>query len=178
MWYPVSHASTIMYPTARHRRASRLGSRVALVVRLYLSPLPDAAGECRRSAYHRDCPHPTLQRPDRTQRDSRFPAARTSGFAVEIIAPPHHAGRVDRPRPRTAARAATPKPAHLRQRHQHLDLELAAEVSFAEGITARQVSGETIRSALKQLGMSWKRAKHWISSPDPDYVRKKNGATD
>jgi transposase len=56
-------------------------------------------------------------------------------------------------------------------------LALAAEVSFAEGITARQVSDETIRTALKQLGVSWKRAKHWITSPDPDYIRKKNGAT-
>ncbi len=52
-------------------------------------------------------------------------------------------------------------------------LALAAEVSFAQGITPRQVSGETIRSALKQLGVSWKCAKHWITSPDPDYVAKK-----
>jgi len=56
-------------------------------------------------------------------------------------------------------------------------LKLAAEVSFAQGITARQVSDETIRTALEQLGVSWKRAKHWITSPDPDYLRKKNGAT-
>jgi len=56
-------------------------------------------------------------------------------------------------------------------------LALAAEVSFAQGITSRQVSDETIRSAIGQLGVSWKRAKHWITSPDPDYVRKKNGAT-
>jgi transposase len=56
-------------------------------------------------------------------------------------------------------------------------LALAAEVSFAQGITPRHSSDETIRSALKQLGVSWKRAKHWITSPDPDYVRKKNGAT-
>jgi transposase len=56
-------------------------------------------------------------------------------------------------------------------------LELAAEVSFAQGITKRKISDETIRTALKQLNVSWKRAKHWITSPDPDYVRKKNGAT-
>jgi transposase len=56
-------------------------------------------------------------------------------------------------------------------------LALAAEVSFAEGLTPRQVSGETIRMALKQLGVRWKRAKHWITSPDPAYLRKKNGAT-
>jgi hypothetical protein len=57
-------------------------------------------------------------------------------------------------------------------------LSLAAEVSFTEGITPHQVSDETIRLALKQLNVSWKRAKHWITSPDPDYARKKNGATD
>ncbi len=56
-------------------------------------------------------------------------------------------------------------------------LQLAAEVSYAQGITSRQVSDETIRTALTQLGVSWKRAKHWISSPDPDYARKKNDAT-
>ena len=52
-------------------------------------------------------------------------------------------------------------------------LELAAEVSVQVGIASRQVSGETIRNALAQLGVRWKRAKHWITSPDPDYVRKK-----
>ena len=56
-------------------------------------------------------------------------------------------------------------------------LELAAEVSFAEGITARLVSDETIRAALAALGVRWKRAKHGITSPDPEYARKKNGAT-
>ena len=52
-------------------------------------------------------------------------------------------------------------------------LELAAEVSFAEGITAVLVSGETIRQAILRLGVRWKRAKQWITSPDPEYARKK-----
>jgi transposase len=52
-------------------------------------------------------------------------------------------------------------------------LELAAEVSFAEGITADLVSGETIRQAILRLGVRWKRAKQWITSPDPEYARKK-----
>jgi transposase len=56
-------------------------------------------------------------------------------------------------------------------------LALAAEVSYAQGLTPRQVSGEAIRLALKRLGVRWKRAKHWITSPDPAYLRKKNGAT-
>ena len=52
-------------------------------------------------------------------------------------------------------------------------LELAAEVSFAQGLTAERVSREAVRSALRRLGVSWKRAKQWITSPDPAYVRKK-----
>lgn len=55
-------------------------------------------------------------------------------------------------------------------------LALAVEVSFAQGLTPRRVSDETIRLALRRLGVTWKRAKHWITSPDPAYVRKKNGA--
>ena len=56
-------------------------------------------------------------------------------------------------------------------------LALAAEVAFAEGLTARQLSDETIRQALIRLGVGWKRAKTWITSPDPAYLRKKRRAT-
>ena len=52
-------------------------------------------------------------------------------------------------------------------------LDLAAEVSVTVGIASRPISRRTIRNALRQLGVRWKRAKHWITSPDPDYVRKK-----
>jgi transposase len=58
-------------------------------------------------------------------------------------------------------------------------LEMAAEVSFEEGLTGRRVSGETIRATLARLlGVRWRRAKRWITSPDPLYERKKEGATD
>jgi transposase len=56
-------------------------------------------------------------------------------------------------------------------------LELAAEVSFAQGLTATRVSGETIRATLQRLGVRWRRAKQWITSPDPEYARKKARAT-
>ena len=57
-------------------------------------------------------------------------------------------------------------------------LELAAEVSFARGLTPSRVSGETIRATLARLGVRWKRAKQWITSPDPEYQRKKSSAID
>jgi transposase len=56
-------------------------------------------------------------------------------------------------------------------------LDLAAEVSFAQGLTPRLVTGEAIRQTLLRLGIGWKRAKHWITSPDPAYARKKGAAT-
>jgi transposase len=56
-------------------------------------------------------------------------------------------------------------------------LALAAQVCEELGLTSHQVSIETIRLALSRLGVGWQRAKHWISSPDPDYARKKNGVT-
>jgi transposase len=57
-------------------------------------------------------------------------------------------------------------------------LELAAQVSFEEGLTEQRVTGETIRATLsRELGVRWQRAKRWITSPDPDYERKKGVAT-
>ncbi len=55
-------------------------------------------------------------------------------------------------------------------------LALAAEVSFEQGLTAERVSDETIRQAIGRLGLGWKRAKRWITSPDPAYARKKGRA--
>jgi transposase len=56
-------------------------------------------------------------------------------------------------------------------------LELAAEVSCAVGLTATVVTGEALRQTLGRLGIRWKRAKQWITSPDPEYLRKQGGAT-
>jgi transposase len=52
-------------------------------------------------------------------------------------------------------------------------LALAAQVCHEQGLTARLISDETVRRAIKRLGAHWKRAKHWITSPDPQYARKK-----
>ncbi len=54
-------------------------------------------------------------------------------------------------------------------------LDLAAAVCLSEGIITERVTGETIRVTLRRLGVRWQRAKHWITSPDPAYRRKKGG---
>ena len=56
-------------------------------------------------------------------------------------------------------------------------LSLAAEVSYAQGLTSKSVSAETVRATLARLGIGWRRAKQWITSPDPAYARKKTPAT-
>ncbi len=56
-------------------------------------------------------------------------------------------------------------------------LELAAETAFTEGLTATRVTGETVRATLVRLGLRWRRAKTWITSPDPAYPKKKPAAT-
>jgi len=56
-------------------------------------------------------------------------------------------------------------------------LALVSQVCHEKGWTERVASLETIRVTVKRLGIGWRRAKHWITSPDPAYARKKNPAT-
>jgi transposase len=46
-------------------------------------------------------------------------------------------------------------------------LQLAAQVCFEKGWTARLLSRESIRLVLKRLGIAWKRAKRWPLRPGP-----------
>ncbi len=52
-------------------------------------------------------------------------------------------------------------------------LALVAEVCHAKGWTPRILSVEAIRLALQRLGVGGQRAKHGLTSPDPQYTRKK-----
>jgi transposase len=56
-------------------------------------------------------------------------------------------------------------------------LALVAEVCHDKGWTPRALSIEAVRQALRRLGVGWKRAKHWITSPDPDCAKKKSCGT-
>ena len=56
-------------------------------------------------------------------------------------------------------------------------LDLLADVTFEQGLTPRRLSHEALRQAVKRLGHGWKRAKQWITSPDPAYARKKKRGT-
>jgi transposase len=56
-------------------------------------------------------------------------------------------------------------------------LTLLARVAHAEGLSPTELSVETVRQALLRLGVGWKRAKRWLTSPDPAYAQKNVAAT-
>jgi transposase len=56
-------------------------------------------------------------------------------------------------------------------------LDLLAREAHGQGLSPAVLSGETIRQALLRLGVGWKRAKRWLTSPDPAYAQKNVGAT-
>jgi transposase len=53
-------------------------------------------------------------------------------------------------------------------------LALLARVAHEQGLSPTVLSIETIRQALRRLKLRWRRAKHWLTSPDPAYARKKS----
>lgn len=53
-------------------------------------------------------------------------------------------------------------------------LDLLADVAFEQKLTPWRQSHEAVRQAVKRLGHGWKRAKTWITSPDPANARKKS----
>jgi transposase len=52
-------------------------------------------------------------------------------------------------------------------------LQMLATQAAKEGLTAWEVDEDTVGRTLKQAGVDWQRAKHWIKSPDPHYAEKK-----
>jgi transposase len=74
---------------------------------------------------------------------------------------------------RGLAGAFAPQTQEVRQGHESVELGDLAEVSFEGGLTKEQITGETVRATLARLGVRWERAKRWITSPDPEYQRKK-----
>ena len=56
-------------------------------------------------------------------------------------------------------------------------LEMLAEVSHQNGWTSYRVHPDTVGQTLLKMGVSWRRAKHWIHSPDKNYSGKKSAET-
>lgn len=53
-------------------------------------------------------------------------------------------------------------------------LALLTDLSYRRGWTSRRVHIDTMSETLRSMGLGWKRAKQWISSPDANYAGKKS----
>jgi transposase len=85
----------------------------------------------------------------------------------------------DRPsrRPRLDGRRlqelAHQSPRNFGKKRSTWTLQLLAETCSELGIADGKVSDETVRRTLKRLGVKWRRAELWMTSPDPHYAQKK-----
>ena len=61
--------------------------------------------------------------------------------------------------------------------HSTWTLGLLARVAHEQELSGTELSAETIRQALLRLVVGWKRAKRWLTSPDPAYAQKNAAAT-
>jgi transposase len=52
-------------------------------------------------------------------------------------------------------------------------LQLLADVCSEMGVADGEVSAETVRQTLKRMGVKWRRAELWMTSPDPHYAQRK-----
>src|SRR3954466_14395882 len=87
---------------------------------------------------------------------------------------PHTAAKVfDAERSRQLKALLHQSPRQFGKARSTWTLALAAEVCAEHGITAERVSYETIRDALKRLGVGWRRAETWVTSPDPPDAPKR-----
>ncbi|MEK0083381.1 hypothetical protein [Benzoatithermus flavus] len=75
-------------------------------------------------------------------------------------------------------RAILPRsPRAFGQARSSWTLALLARVAHQQGPSAGVLSAETIRRALLRPEVGWKRAKRWLTSPDPACARQKGAAT-
>jgi transposase len=160
--------------TERHALQEGLRSADAVVLRRCQVLLASARGQHAREIAT------TLGCNDQTVRNviHAFNARGLAAFARGSSSPHHTPHAVFDPDRRERLRALLHQSPRAFGRPTSVwTLGLAAEVAYAEGITRRRASGEAIRQALAVLKTRWKRAKHWITSPDPAYARKNNSAT-
>jgi transposase len=161
--------------TVAERTALEAGTRStdAFVMRRCQILLANARGEtATRIAQHLSCNDQTVRNAIHAFNKNGL-ASLQPGSSV-----PHHIGRAFEAEQAEHLRTLLHQnPRNFGKPTSLWTLALAAEVSYAEGLTSELVSAETVRATLERLGVGWRRAKQWITSPDPEYARKKTRGT-
>jgi transposase len=95
------------------------------------------------------------------------------GLGVLAIKPRDHTIRPLRLDGRRLQELVHQSPRNFGKKRSTWTLRLLADTCSEIGIAAGKVSHETVRRALKRIGVAWRRADLWITSPDPHYAQKK-----
>jgi transposase len=106
-----------------------------------------------------------------------FHAQGTDALVKKSNAPKRPKAAWDRKRDDELKELLHRRPRELGKATSLWTLALVAEVCHEKGWTERALSAEAIRLILARLGVGWKRAKQWITSPDPEYAKKKRFGT-
>jgi transposase len=68
---------------------------------------------------------------------------------------------------------ANQTPRNFGKKRSTWTLQLLADVCSESGLVEGKVDAETVRRTLKRMGVKWRRAELWMTSPDPHYAQKK-----
>jgi transposase len=93
-----------------------------------------------------------------------------SSLARAPQARPSRAYRLDGARLRELAHQS---PRNFGKKTSTWTLKLLADACSELGIADGKVGSETVRQTLQRLGVKWRKAELWMTSPDPHYVEKK-----
>jgi hypothetical protein len=169
----MGYESTFVSQTVERIRAEYPAGRTPLSQRFYSPTLSEPLGQRATTATFSDCLPTRRLQSSRSQYLARFRYRRHRLFVPPSKVPKtlHSIWSKDHDEDLRALLHQSPR--HLGQPTSLWTLDLVAQVCYQKGWTSRQLSGDALRMVLKRLQIRWKRAKHWISSPDPQYARKK-----
>ena len=180
MGYSFLHETSNLCSGTVEKGARTARSRAALQRCLRDAPLPDPPGERPRRVSSEDSPKPRMRLANGQERHPRLQREGPRRPHPWLLSPEASTRRL-RPEERRglAGRCSTAlRGSSGASRAFGLWRWPPRSPSRRDSPTER-VSGETIRATLSRLlGVRWMRAKRWITSPDPLYERKKEGATD
>ncbi len=176
------HEATTVYSTAYERRAAFTHGRFAFSRCLYYATKPDIARFLKRPTSLGDSSQPGLCCPDRSQRYQRLPPRRIRLSQARFITTQDSKAPARWRQSRSAASHLTPNSACLWQTHFVVDFGSGSRGVPRARLDRAASQHRTDPPGTATVGsglVGWQRAKHWITStsPDPEYERKKRGAT-
>jgi hypothetical protein len=132
------------------------------------------AGQCPGAVREPSCPPPWRLCPDRPPRPA-CNGGGMHGLATRSNRPTSAKPRLDAAQCDPLRHLLPQPPRHFGKPTGRWTLALAAQGCHAHGLTVRPLRDATRRWAIQRVGANGQRATHWITSPEPQYARKKSG---